>query len=159
MNRISSSRFKNLTRVRTGVLKDKGGKFTDVRLLGRIAAIEQFLEALKNDLESAEFRPNEIVKNNLDKGWKEIERAVASFSSEKLECSERASSLAWLHAYFARSIFDAEVTEHYLGEGDFLELDDTMDDWREFVFEELKLMEQDIVALRNEIKASRNGKR
>lgn len=138
-------------------MKERKSARSGFDLLGRLAAVEQYLQSLRTEFENAEFRENDLVKEHLQSGFAKVSKAVSHYAEGESQESQRASSIAWLHAYFARSIFDAETTEHYLGESDFLELAEPIEDWRKFVDDEFAAMEKDILELRNDIQNSSNG--
>ncbi len=122
----------------------------------RLTLVEQFLAKLKLDVDSSGFRRNRVVDDGIARGLQEIEEAVEHLAEDDFQKADTACRVAWLHAHFARGIFDAETTEHYLGEGVFLEIDDQYEavgkDWRKFAAEELADLQEDIVNLRKEIK-------
>lgn len=119
----------------------------------RLTLVEQFLAKLKLDFDASGFRKSRIVDNGITSGLAEIDKAVEFLAEEDFKEADRACKVAWLHAHFARGLFDAETTEHYLGEGVFLELGDVPDgEWRKFAAEELAELQEEIVILRAEIK-------
>jgi len=117
----------------------------------RLAIVEQFLAKLKADVDASVFRRSRVVEDGITSGFDEINDAVEHLSEEELEDADRSCKVAWLHAQFARQIFDAEMTEHYLGEGDFLEIGDDISDWHKFAHDEILALEEDIVSLRKDI--------
>lgn len=132
----------------------KGKVPSELRVMEKLTLVEQFLAKLKIDVESSGFRRNHVVENGITSGLNEIDDAVEHLSNEEFQEADLACRIAWLHAHFARGIFDAETTEHYLGEGVFLELDDESigKDWRKFAVEEISDLEEELVKLRKQIK-------
>lgn len=121
-----------------------------------LASVQLFLARLKNDLEASGFRPNKVVTDGIAKSFTILESAIDSMAHAELNPALRASKVAWIHAFFARAVLDAEMTEQYLGDQNFLELKrasaDTDMDWREFVEKELGELEEQVILLREEIK-------
>jgi|AGTN01.2.fsa_nt_gi hypothetical protein len=132
-------------------------KSDNLQVMRNLASVEQYLEKLKIDFENSGFRPNELVRDGIEDGFAAVSDAVESLSEGYSSDAAKASTIAWLHAYFARGIFDAEMAEHYLGEGDFLELDEQVDDWKAFVKAELVVLEEEILTLRKAIKSKSGG--
>ena len=124
---------------------------SEIKIMQRLALVEQSLAKLKSDFEAAAFRRNRVVEDGITRGFDVVGIAVEKLAEEELEEADRCCEAAWLHAQFARGIFDAETTEHYLGEGVFLELDDEISDWRKFALEEMAGLESHIISLRKEI--------
>lgn len=125
----------------------------ELKVMERLTLVEQFLSKLKLDFESAGFRRNRMVDDGITYGLSEIDKAVEHLANEDFAEADRACRVAWLHAHFARGLFDAETTEHYLGEGVFLELGNMPEaDWHSFAAEELAYLQEEIVKLRAEIK-------
>lgn len=139
-------------------INPKGKIPTELKVMEELTLVEQFLAKLKMDFESSGFRRNSVVDHGITRGLQEIDDAVEHLSNEEFQQADLSCRVAWLHAHFARGIFDAETTEHYLGEGVFLELDDesVTKDWRKFAAEELADLQEDIVKLRKEIKDESN---
>lgn len=134
----------------------------ELRVMERLALVEQFLAKLKLDFEAAGFRRNRLVNDGITDGFELVDNAVEMLADESLVDADRICRVAWIRAHFARGILDAELTEHYLGEGVFLELDDGgTTDWRTFASEELAELQEEIVHLRKEIKerSTRRGKK
>jgi len=132
----------------------KGKIPTELKVMEKLTLVEQFLAKLKLDFDTCGFRRNRVVDDGITRGLQEIEEAVEHLSNEEFQEADVACRVAWLHAHFARGIFDAETTEHYLGEGVFLELGDDeaiIKDWRKFAAEELADLQEDLVKLRKEI--------
>lgn len=117
----------------------------------RLASVQQFIARLCSDFENSGFRPNRIVMQGLRSSLETIDGAVELLAGEDYSGALKLGNVAFLRAYFARSILDAEMTEHYLGESNFLELDGGVDDWEDFVSQQMKEMEEDVVNLRKEI--------
>jgi hypothetical protein len=138
----------------------KGKVPTELKVMEKLTLVEQFLSKLKIDFDSCGFRRNRVVDDGITRGLQEIDDAVEHLANEDFQKADVACRVAWLHAHFARGIFDAETTEHYLGEGIFLELGDELvtKDWRKFAAEELADLQEDIVKLRKEIKEESNRK-
>ncbi len=137
----------------------KGKLPTELKVMERLALVEQFLAKLKVDFEAAGFRRNRLVNDGIADGLNLVSNAVELLAEECYEDADRICRVAWIRAHFARAIFDAETTEHFLGEGVFLELDDGgTTDWRTFASEELAELQEEIVNLRKEIK-DRSAKR
>ncbi len=137
----------------------KGKLPTELRVMERLALVEQFLAKLKVDFEAASFRRNRLVNDGIADGLDLVSEAVDMLAEESYEDADRICRVAWIRAHFARGVFDAEMTEHFLGEGIFLELDDgSAIDWRTFASEELAELQEEIVLLRKEIK-ERSAKR
>jgi hypothetical protein len=131
----------------------KGKAPTELRVMERLTLVEQFLAKLKLDFDSSCFRKSRLVDDGIACGLAEIDNAVELLAEEEFKDADLACKVAWLHAHFARNLFDAETTEHYLGEGVFLELGDIPDvEWRSFAVEELAHLQDEIVHLRAEIK-------
>lgn len=131
----------------------KGKVPAELKVMERLTRVEQFLAKLRLDFDSCGFRKNRIVDDGITYGLEEVESAVEHLAEDDFEAADRACRVAWLYAHFARAIFDAETTEHYLGEGVFLELEDLeASDWRTFASEELAHLQDEIVLLRKEIK-------
>lgn len=124
----------------------------ELKVMERMALTEQLLAKLKLDFESAGFRRNRIVDDGITSGFEEIDVAVEKLAEDDLEEADRACKVAWLHGHFARGIFDAETTEHYLGEGVFLEIEDEIGDWQKFAHDEIISLEEEIVKFRKELK-------
>lgn len=118
---------------------------------GQIVQVQQLVERLSADFESVDFRPNKTVSEGIKRSIKAVDAAIEHLAAEEHAEALRKSNIALLHAYFARAILDAEMTEHYLGESNFLEIDGGMSDWKEFVTGEMRIIEEEIVALRQEI--------
>lgn len=136
-------------------MTSKDSSLENHQLETELASIQQFITKLKNDLDSAGFLPNKVVTEGIQKSKNLLDSAIESMSQNELVSSLRASKVAWIHAFFARSIFDAEMTEQYLGEQNFLELKkETHGNWREFVESELADLEEEIIQLREEIKGT-----
>ena len=134
-------------------MSSKESRLENNQLRTELASIQQFVTRLKDDLDSAGFLPNNVVAEGITKSRAILESAIDSMARNELVTSLRASKVAWLHALFARMIFDAEMTEQYLGEKNFLELKDQPDShWREFVESELASLEEEIIALRKDLK-------
>lgn len=132
-------------------------KSDNLQVMRNLASVEQYLEKLKIDFENSGFRPNELVREGIENGFSSVSEAVESLSEGDASEALKSSTIAWLQAYFARGIFDAEMAEHYLGEGDFLELDEQVGDWKAFVKTELNLLEDEILLLRKAIKSKSGG--
>lgn len=132
-------------------------KSDNLQVMRDLASVEQYLEKLKIDFENSGFRPNELVRDGIEAGFASVSDAVESLSEGEPSEAAKASTIAWLHAYFARGIFDAEMAEHYLGEGEFLELDEYVGDWNAFVKAELNILEEEIISLRKAIKQKAGG--
>lgn len=121
-----------------------------------LASVQRFLERLKNDLEAAGFSPNRVVTDGIARSNSVLLTAIESMAQSQLTPALRASKVAWLHAFFARSILDVEMTEQYLGDQNFLELKKPEVAWREFVEKELAELEEEIIKLRKEVKETGN---
>jgi hypothetical protein len=135
----------------------KGKIPTELKVMERLTLIEQFLAKLRLDFDASSFRRSRIVENGIANGLASIENAVELIADEDFKEADKACKVAWLHAHFARGLFDAETTEHFLGEGVFLELRDVPDgEWRQFAAEELADLQEEIVNLRAEIKEQAN---
>jgi hypothetical protein len=133
--------------------KNTRGKLTaELKVMERLAHAEQFLARLKADFESCGFRRNKLVEDGIADGMAQIDLAVEHLSNEEIEDADRACRVAWLAAHFVRGIFDAEMTEHYLGEGVFLDLDVDIPDWRKFAAEEMARLQEEIVLFRKQLK-------
>jgi len=138
----------------------KGKAPTELKVMERLTLVEQFLAKLKLDFESSSFRRNRIVGDGITCGLEEIDNAVEQLANEEFQDADRSCRVAWLYAHFARGIFDAETTEHFLGEGVFLELEDQeAGDWRESATDELAKLQDEIVSLRKNIKDHSSGKK
>ena len=87
-----------------------------------LASIQRFLARLNGDLEAAGFSPNKVVTEGIKRSESVLLAAIESMAESQLMPALRASKVAWLHAFFARSILDAEMTEQYIGDQNFLEL-------------------------------------
>tara|TARA_Y100001978_G_C23530855_1_gene354902 strand:- start:151 stop:567 length:417 start_codon:yes stop_codon:yes gene_type:complete len=122
-----------------------------------LASIQRFLARLNGDLEAAGFSPNKVVTEGIKRSESVLLAAIESMAESQLMPALRASKVAWLHAFFARSILDAEMTEQYLGDQNFLELKKPETEWREFVEKELAELEEEIIKLREEVKESAGG--
>lgn len=122
-----------------------------------LASIQRFLARLNGDLEAAGFSPNKVVTEGIKRSESVLLAAIESMAESQLMPALRASKVAWLHAFFARSILDAEMTEQYLGDQNFLELKKPETEWREFVEKELAELEEEIIKLREEVKESTGG--
>ncbi len=122
-----------------------------------LASIQRFLARLNGDLEAAGFNPNKVVTEGIKRSESVLLAAIESMAESQLMPALRASKVAWLHAFFARSILDAEMTEQYLGDQNFLELKKPETEWREFVEKELAELEEEIIKLREEVKESAGG--
>lgn len=122
-----------------------------------LASIQRFLARLNGDLEAAGFSPNKVVTEGIKRSESVLLAAIESMAESQLLPALRASKVAWLHAFFARSILDAEMTEQYLGDQNFLELKKPETEWREFVEKELAELEEEIIKLREEVKESAGG--
>ncbi|MBX3074642.1 hypothetical protein KF707_03145 [Candidatus Obscuribacterales bacterium] len=135
----------------------KGKIPTELKVMERLTLVEQFIAKLKLDFDASGFRKSRIVENGIASGLAAIDKAVELIADEEFKDADTACKVAWLHAHFARGLFDAETTEHYLGEGVFLELGDLPDsEWRQFAAEELSELQEEIVNLRAEIKEQSN---
>lgn len=131
----------------------KGRPPTELKVMERLTLVQQFLAKLELDFKASGFRKSRVVDNGIARGLAEIDSAVELLAEEEFVDADRACKVAWLHAHFARGLFDAETTEHYLGEGVFLELEEVPNgEWREFAVEELAELQEEIVLLRAEIK-------
>lgn len=131
--------------------KEKRSEVNTIRT--ELASVQRFVLTLKDDLDAAGFVPNKVVVDGIKKSREVLELAIDSMASDNLVSSLRASKVAWIHAFFARSVLDAEMTEQYLGDQNFLELKKTKEgNWKEFVEKELSQLEEEIICLREEIK-------
>ena len=131
--------------------KEKRSEVTTVRV--ELASVQRFVLTLKDDLDAAGFIPNKVVTDGIKKSGEILTAAIDSMAQDNLVSSLRASKVAWIHAVFARSVLDAEMTEQYLGDRNFLELKKTnQENWKEFVEKELGELEEEIISLREEIK-------
>ena len=93
-----------------------------------------------------------MVIDGIQKSRHFVETAIDSMADEELSQSLRTSKVAWIHAFFARSVLDTEMTEQYLGDQNFLALENPDRDWRKFVEKELAELEEEIIEIRKEIK-------
>lgn len=117
-----------------------------------LASIQRYIALLKADLDAAGFSPNKVVIEGIAKSQSVLDKAIDFLAETKSGKAWRYSKVAWIHALFARVILDAEMTEQYLGDQNFLELKDSDDDWEAFVETELGCLEEEIIKLREEIR-------
>lgn len=117
-----------------------------------LASIQRYIALLKADLDAAGFSPNKVVIEGISKSQTVLGKAIDFLAETKSGKAWRYSKVAWIHALFARVILDAEMTEQYLGDQNFLELKDSDDDWEAFVETELGCLEEEIIKLREEIR-------
>lgn len=116
-----------------------------------LASIQRYIALLKADLDAAGFSPNKVVIEGISKSQTVLDKAIDFLAETKSGKAWRYSKVAWIHA-LARVILDAEMTEQYLGDQNFLELKDSDDDWEAFVETELGCLEEEIIKLREEIR-------
>lgn len=121
-------------------------------LQSELASIQNFILRLQEDIQSAGFNPNKVVTDGVFRSSKLLEIAIDDMACEHFQRSVLNSKIAWIHAFFARSVLDSDMTEQYLGDQNFLELKGESPDWEKFVEQELGELEEEIIKVRNEIK-------
>lgn len=130
---------------------------TKKAVLNDLVALEQFLAKLREDFEAATYRRNETIEAYLEKASEELESGFRALSRENVRKAHKSLRICWIEANYARQLFDAETVEHVLGEGEYLELSEAQGDWRSHVANEFNFLEQELRALRVDIKRREAG--
>lgn len=122
--------------------------------LNDLAAVEQMVFVLERDVEGAgSHRQNQLVCESIENASAELELAFKNLAHDSIEKAGRSCIIAWLYANFARKVVDAEETEYLLGESDYLELAETIDDWKQRIEADYSSLEKAVLKLRADVKA------
>lgn len=123
-------------------------------VLNNLVALEQFLSKLKEDFAAAKYRKNELIAACIDEAGQDLDTGFKALAEDQLKRANRFLSLSWIKSNYARQLFDSETVEFELGEGNYLELEDKVTDWRSQVMKDLAFLEETLLRLRAEISKS-----
>lgn len=98
------------------------------------------------------YRQNQLVCESIENASSELELAFKNLAGESIEKAGRSCIIAWLYANFARKVVDAEETEYLLGDSAYLELAETIDDWKSRMETDYSELEKAVLKLRSDIK-------
>jgi|JI6StandDraft_1071083.scaffolds.fasta_scaffold00003_293 ABC-type nitrate/sulfonate/bicarbonate transport system substrate-binding protein len=110
-------------------------------LIERIAALEQFVSAIKEAQAAADYHRSEVVDLSIINAESAISEAVKSLAQYDRLQTNKSLNVAWFYAKFAQDILAAEATEHILGQDTFLDLVETqkhLHDWFQHTMERLE---------------------
>lgn len=110
-------------------------------LIERIAALEQFVSAIKEAQAAADYHRSEVVDLSIINAESAISEAVKSLAQYDRLQTSKSLNVAWFYAKFAQDILAAEATEHILGQDTFLDLVETqkhLHDWFQHTMERLE---------------------
>ncbi len=142
----------------TGLLAPMSKVVTKNSIMSQLVALEQFLNQLKEDVEHAKYRRNQLVAQSIDDAAEELTAGFKNLAREKLSKAHRNIKLSWLRSNYARQLFDAETVEFELGEGNYLELTENAEpDLMPQAKEHFNYLESELKQMRSEID-SRSGK-
>lgn len=111
------------------------------QLIERIAALEQFVSAIKEAQAAAVYHQNEAVDLSVINAESALSEAVKSLAQYERTQTAKLLDVAWFYAKFAQDILAAEATENILGQGIYLDLVETpkqVRDWFEHTVERLE---------------------
>ncbi len=120
-------------------------------VMSQLVALEQFLNRLKEDVEHAEYRRNQLVAQSIDDASVELTTGFKNLAKEKLSKAHLNIKLAWLRASYARQLFDAETVEFELGEGNYLELTEVEAEFAPSARAHFSYLESELKHIRSEI--------
>jgi hypothetical protein len=123
-------------------------------VMSQLVALEQFLNQLKEDVEHAKYRRNQLVAQSLDDASEELTSGFKNLAREKLSKAHLNIKLAWLRASYARQLFDAETVEYELGDGDYLELTEVEAEFLPAAKGHFSYLESELKYMRAEIQKS-----
>lgn len=127
-------------------------------IMSQLVALEQFLNRLKEDVEHAKYRRNQLVAQSLEDATDELTSGFKNLAREKLTKAHLNIKLAWLRANYARQLFDSETVEYELGEGNYLELTEEEPEFTAAAKAHFSYLESELKFMRSEIQ-SRMGKK
>lgn len=127
-------------------------------IMSQLVALEQFLNRLKEDVEHAKYRRNQLVAQSLEDATDELTSGFKNLAREKLTKAHLNIKLAWLRANYARQLFDSETVEYELGEGNYLELTEEEPEFTAAAKAHFSYLESELKFMRLEIQ-SRMGKK
>lgn len=110
-------------------------------LLERIAALEQFVYAIKEAQAAADYHHNEVVELSIINAESAIYESIKSLAQYDCCQTSKLLNVAWFYAKFAQDILAAEATEHLLGQDMFLDLVETkrnLHNWFKVTIERLE---------------------
>lgn len=122
-------------------------------VMSQLVALEQFLNRLREDVEHAKYRRNQLVAQSLDDAAEELTSGFKNLAKEKLSRAHLNIKLAWLRASYARQLFDAETVEYELGDGDYLELTEVEAEFLPAAKGHFNYLESELKHMRSEIQA------
>ncbi len=126
-------------------------------VMSQLVALEQFLNRLREDVEHAKYRRNQLVAQSLEHASEELTSGFKNLAKERLSKAHLNIKLAWLRASYARQLFDAETVEFELGDGDYLELTEVEPEFLPAAKGHFSYLESELKHMRSEIQA-RSGK-
>jgi len=126
-------------------------------IMSQLVALEQFLNQLREDVEHAQYRRNQLVVQSVEAASSELTSGFKNLANEKLSKAHLNIKLAWLRANYARQLFDSETVEFELGEGIYLELTEVAAGSLPDAKEHFYFLETELKQMRAEIQ-SRMGK-
>jgi len=127
-------------------------------IMSQLVALEQFLNRLKEDVEHAKYRRNQLVAQSLEDASDELASGFKNLARERLAKAHLNIKLAWLRANYARQLFDAETVEYELGEGNYLELTENEPEFSAAAKGHFSYLESELNFMRSEIQ-TRMGKK
>jgi len=89
----------------------------------QLARIEKDLLRLKEEFRSATFQKSTLVEELIAQSEEELKDAFNEMMEGTVDASKELADVVFLRVTFARKLFEGDVSEHLLGEDDFLNLD------------------------------------
>lgn len=123
-------------------------------VMTQLVALEQFLNRLREDVDHAKYRRNQLVAQSIEDTAAELTAGFKNLAGERLSKAHLNIKLAWLRANYARQLFDSETVEFELGDGNYLELtDEGPVDYTPAAKEHFAYLESELVRIREEIQS------
>lgn len=121
------------------------------QLIARIAALEQFVSAIKEAQAAADYHHSEVVDLSIINAESAIYEGVKSLAQYDCRQTSKSLNVAWFYAKFAQDILVAEATEHLLGHDTFLDLVETKEHLHDWFTHTLERLEKRLLIYEDEI--------
>ena len=121
------------------------------QLIERIAALEQFVSAIKDAQVAADYHRSEVVDLSIINAESAISEAVKSLAQYDRSQTTKSLNVAWFYAKFAQDILAAEATEHILGQDTFLDLVETEKHLRDCISHTMERLEKRLLSYASEL--------
>lgn len=89
----------------------------------RLASVETELLWLESAFQAADFHKNRLVEESIKQASEEFQDAVNELTAGNIQAALELADVVWLRVVYARKLLEGDVSEHLLGEDDYLNLE------------------------------------